>query len=469
MSSNRQIRGVVHAILGGVSAAAVCTPLFAQTAPPASATSSDEPLQEVVVTGIRASLQKSMEIKRAAIGVVDAISAEDIGQFPDSNIGDAIARIPGITVNRGSLNYQSSAGAPTATGMTQGANVRGFGASFNEVLIDGRPIASGNGQTFNFSDFSAVYVSGVEVLKTPDMSLSSGTIGGTINVKFPNPLDNPGAHAQVQIQGNDYQLAKSVRPGFGAQLSDTFADNTFGILINGDYLDYHIQANHQDIVGWKGTHLACSNFASNPAGSGCALIGDAATAAKYTANSAVPTWYPQDMAMYLEDTDSRHKDGRVAIQYRPTENVLVTLDDNYSSDNEHDARWQRSTWFGSFPGATQDGNGTLTSFNTTGPTDFNAFIAENYIVTNTPGINVQWSVNDQWSMELDADTSTSKYNPNNGYSDIDADVGYGGATNNYQGGLTLNSNNSVLPYWSAYGPGSVAAGSSAVAAANSNG
>ena len=152
MNSNRQIRGVVHAILGGVSAAAVCTPLFAQTAPPATAaTSSDDQLQEVVVTGIRASLQKSMEIKQASIGVVDAISAEDIGQFPDSNIGDAIARIPGITVNRGNLNYASAAGAPTATGMTQGANVRGFGGSFNEVLIDGRPIASGNGQTFNFS------------------------------------------------------------------------------------------------------------------------------------------------------------------------------------------------------------------------------------------------------------------------------------------------------------------------------
>ena len=101
-SSNRQIRGVVRAVLGGVSTAAVCTPLFAQTAPPASpAQSGDDQLQEVVVTGIRASLQRSMDIKQNAIGVVDAISSEDIGQFPDANIGDAIARIPGVTVNRG--------------------------------------------------------------------------------------------------------------------------------------------------------------------------------------------------------------------------------------------------------------------------------------------------------------------------------------------------------------------------------
>jgi iron complex outermembrane receptor protein len=462
--SNRQIRGVVRTVLGGVSAAAMCTPLFAQTTPPADASAPADELQEVVVTGIRASLHKSMDIKQNAIGVVDAISAEDIGQFPDANIGDAIARIPGVTVNRGSLNYSSSAGAPTATGATQGINVRGFGGAFNEVLLQGRPIASGNGQTFNFSDFSAVYVGEVDVLKTPDMALSSGTVGATINVKFPNPFDQPGAHAQIFGQGNDYQQASSVRPGFGALVSDTFLDNTVGLLVDFDYLDSHITNHHQDIVGWKGTHLACSNFATAPTGSGCATVGAGAAG-----TSAVPTWYPQDMAMYLENIDSRRKDGRVALQFHPTDAVLITVDDNYSSDNEHDARWQRSTWFGSFPQATQDANGTLTNFNTTGPTDFNAFVAENYIVTNTPGINVKWTASDHWSAELDADQSESQYNPNNGYSDIDADVGFGDVVNNYTGGLVLNPNSSVLPYWSAYGPNTTASGSAAVASANYNG
>ena len=464
MSRNRQIGGVVRSILGGVSSAAMCTPLFAQTAPAGSTPPSGDELQEVVVTGIRASLQKSMDIKMQAIGVVDAISSEDIGQFPDANIGDAIARIPGVTVNRGSLNYSSAAGAPTATGATQGINVRGFGGSFNEVLLEGRPIASGNGQTFDFGDFSAVYVSEVDVHKTPDMALSTGTIGGTINVKFPNPLDQPGAHAQIFGQENLYQLDGGARPGFGALVSDTFADGKFGILVDFDYLDSHITNHHQDIVGWKGTHLACSTFAVNPTGSGCATVGTGATG-----TSATASWYPQDMAMYLENIDSRRKDGRVAVQWHPTDAVLVTLDDNYSSDDEHDSRWQRSTWFGSFPGATQDANGTLTSFNTTGPTDFNAFVADTYIVTNTPGINVKWTATDNWSAELDADQSVSKYNPNDGYTDIDSDVGYGGTTNNYTGGLVLNPNGNVLPYWSAYGPNSVAAGSSAVAAANSNG
>ncbi|HTB68435.1 MAG TPA: TonB-dependent receptor [Steroidobacteraceae bacterium] len=465
ISSNRQIRGVVRAVLGGVSTAAVCTPLFAQTAPPAATPQSgDDQLQEVVVTGIRASLQRSMDIKQNAIGVVDAISSEDIGQFPDANIGDAIARIPGVTVNRGSLNYSSAAGAPTATGQTQGINVRGFGGSFNEVLIEGRPIASGNGQTFNFSDFSAVYVGEVDVLKTPDMALSTGTVGATVNVKFPNPFDQPGPHAQVFGQANDYQMASSVRPGFGALVSDTFFDGTVGILVDADYLDSHIEGHHQDVVGWKGTHLACSSYAVAPSGSGCATVGTNATG-----TSTVPAWFPQDMAMYLENTDSRRKDGRVAVQFHPTDAVLITLDDNYSSDDEHDQRWQRSTWFNAFPGAVQDGNGTITNFNFTGPTDFNAFVATNYIVTNTPGINVKWDMNDQWSAIFDIDQSESQYNPNNGYTDIDADVGFGGATNNYTGGLVLGQNGNTVPYWSAYGPNSVASGSGVVAAANSNG
>ena len=85
------------AILAEARSAA--TARAAQTAPPADTTQPTDQLQEVVVTGIRASLQRSMDIKQNAIGVVDAISSEDIGQFPDANIGDAIARIPGVTVN----------------------------------------------------------------------------------------------------------------------------------------------------------------------------------------------------------------------------------------------------------------------------------------------------------------------------------------------------------------------------------
>jgi len=455
--------GLLAANTGPVQSAAGSTTIQA-------AANSATELEPIVVTGIRGSLMRSLQIKKASIGVVDAISAEQIGQFPDATIGGAISRIPGVTVDRGSLNYASASGAPTATGQVQGVTVDGFGGSFNKVLVEGRQIASGNGQTFNFSDFSAVYVGEVDVYKTPDMSISGGAIGATINVKFPDPFDNPGMHSQVQVSENMSSLDGGARPSFAALWSDTFDHNKFGILVDGDYMDSHILGHHQDIVGWKGnTSFPCSDLSQNYTtafgNTGCANVGNNATG-----NSNVPVWYPQDMAMYLERTDSRRKDGRVALQWHPVDTVMVTLDDNYSSDDEHTARWQRSTWFGNFPGATLDGNGTITNFNYNGPTDFNSFVAINYITTNTTGLNVLWDANSEWTVQLDADQSVSKFNPNGGYTDIDSDVGFGNTNaNNYTGGLALNNNSNVLPYWSAYGPGAVASGSSAVASANYNG
>ncbi|HJS92529.1 MAG TPA: TonB-dependent receptor [Steroidobacteraceae bacterium] len=440
----------------------------------APAESNANQLQEIVVTGIRGSLMRGLQIKKESIGVVDAMSAEQIGQFPDSDIGEAIARLPGVTVNRGSLNYSSAAGAPTATGRVQGLNVDGFGGSFNEVLVEGRQVASGNGQTFNFSDFSSIYVGEIDVMKTPDMSLSSGNIASTTNVKMLNPFDSPGLHMQGYYQEDMNSNAGQGSPNFGALWSDTSSDGKFGLLLDGDYLDDKYKNQHQDIVGWKGnTAFPCSSLAGNYTtafgSTGCTLTGAAATAANYTGSSAVPVWYPQDMAMYLEYIDSRRKDARASIQWRPMDNVLVTVDDNYSSDNEHRVRYQRSTWFGAFPDAQLDSNGTIVNFNNPGPTDFNSFVSDEYIVTNTPGINVLWDINDDWTAELDADQSESQYNPNGGYTDIDADTGYGGATNGYTGGLVLNNNSNVLPYWSAVGPNVTAAGSSAVISPNYNG
>jgi TonB-dependent receptor len=165
--------------------------------------------------------------------------------------------------------------------------------------------------------------------------------------------------------------------------------------------------------------------------------------------------------MYLERTDSRRKDGRVAVQWRPTDTVLVTLDDNYSSDSEVTDRWQYSTWFGCFPAGcsnvTQDANGTITNFtNSNGPTDFNAFANRTYITTNTPGLNVRWEPTAQWIGSLDVSQSTAHLNPNHTWTSLDVDTGYGPNTNNgtngYTGGVAVGGDTKTLPYWTAYGP-----------------
>jgi iron complex outermembrane receptor protein len=453
--------------------------LLAQATTPAAdanvpqSTTSASTLQEIVVTGIRGSLERALQVKRMSLGVVDAVSAEDIGQFPDASIGQAIARIPGVTVDRGAVNLMTAAGSATSTGQVTGVTVRGFGTTFQEMLSNGRQIASGLGQNFDFSAVGADFVGEVDVHKTPDFSLSSGAVGATINVKFPNPFDHPGLVVRANLGSNVNSNDGGWRPDFGALISDTFADGTFGILADFDYHDQHVTTTHLDVVGWKGTFLNCSELSQNYTtafgSTGCGTVGPTAPS---TAVSGVPSWYPQEMAQYYERADERRTDGRLSMQWHPTDNVLVTLDDNYSTSSDHQDRWSHSVWFGSFNNVALDGNGTITSFVSdggAGPTDFNAFVAETYLTTNTPGLNVTWDMTDNWSAELDAAQSTSHLNPNGGLSDVDADTGYGtnnagfgnpaanAANNNNSTGLITSTSSSTVPYFAGYGPNNVTA------------
>ncbi|PTT04966.1 TonB-dependent receptor, partial [Caulobacter sp. HMWF025] len=119
-------------------------------------------VDEIVVTGIRASLQQSQDIKRLAVGVVDAISAEDIGKFPDTNLAESLQRITGVSIDR------SSGEGSTVT-------VRGFGPEFNLVVVNGRQMPTstlGDGfsapssRSFDFGNLAAEGVAGVEVYKS---------------------------------------------------------------------------------------------------------------------------------------------------------------------------------------------------------------------------------------------------------------------------------------------------------------
>src|SRR4051812_28067900 len=169
-------------IVGGV---VLINPVFAQE--PAA-----DQLDEVVVTGIRGSLKQSMEIKRDATGVVDAISAEDIGKFPDSNLAESLQRITGVSIDR--VNGEGSA-----------ITVRGFGPNFNLVTLNGRQLpaatvgtisgnptsagAQGTSRSFDFATLASEGVSGLEVYKTGNAAVPSGGIGATINIKTIRPLD----------------------------------------------------------------------------------------------------------------------------------------------------------------------------------------------------------------------------------------------------------------------------------------
>lgn len=429
-------------------AAAFTSSLQAADQGPAQGSANSQTLEEVVVTGIRASLQRSLDIKQEAVGVVDAISSEDIGKFPDSNLAAALQRIPGVSVSRGTT---SMGGVPTSTGDASSITVRGFGPSFNETLIDGRVLAavSGFGNTlsrgFDFSAVGADFVDEVHILKTPDAALSSGAIGATINIKYPKPFDHPGTRLAASASASYSPDADGKRPNAGLLFSTTFADDTFGILADAVYSEHAARGNHVNVQGWEGVQLAPSQLAGATAG--------ASTTPSET------SWFIQDWGIYQERTVDKRIDGRLVLQWRPSDVLLVTLDDNYSEDKLRQEQFGMTFWFnaGNLTEVTRNANGTLTSFvqrNT--PTDFQAQINQSTIRNNAVGLNFKWDVSDKFNAELDLAYASSKLNPDGELSSIDADVGYGpsgpGGTNGVDLGVVGIGRDS-LPYVTPVGPG----------------
>ena len=128
--------------------------------------SEEEEVEEVVVTGIKSSLKDAIEIKRKNVGVVDALTAEDLGKFPDGNLAEALSRLVGVTTERSN---------DEGTKVT----VRGLGPEFNLVTLNGRtmptvPPQYGGGRSFNFGDISSHGVAAVEVYKSANAVLPSG-------------------------------------------------------------------------------------------------------------------------------------------------------------------------------------------------------------------------------------------------------------------------------------------------------
>ena len=181
--------------------------------------------EDIVITGIRGSLQRNLNAKRAAPGVVDVISAEDIGKFPDTNVASALQRLPGVTIQRSG-----------ARGEANGITVRGFGGDFNDTLYDGRHISTASGgRGVDFTTVGSDFVGQISVFKTPDVELSTSAIGATIDIQLPKPFDYSGFKLAAMAAGTLQARDKNVRPRAGLLISDTFADGTLGILADAAY------------------------------------------------------------------------------------------------------------------------------------------------------------------------------------------------------------------------------------------
>src|SRR5688572_18648690 len=190
-----------------------------------------EPLEEVVVSGTRAALIESLDRKRGAQLVQDSIVAEDLGRFPDDNVADSLSHITGITLQR------------TRGGEGQYVNVRGLGPAFSIVTLNGRILATdGDGREFAFDVLPSEIIAGADVYKSSSAVNLEGSIGGTINLTSPRPLDRVGTHSSISIEGDYNDLSENSGYKASGVFSTTFADDSMGVMLTAVYQDTEVRS-----------------------------------------------------------------------------------------------------------------------------------------------------------------------------------------------------------------------------------
>ncbi|WP_010218120.1 TonB-dependent receptor [Sphingomonas sp. PAMC 26621] len=451
------VQPAVPATSPTLSASEAGTPQDEATAPDAAksntaATPGDTAGEDIIVTGLRGSLQRNLDIKRNATGVVDAISAEDIGKFPDSNVAASLQRLPGVSIQRAGTRGE-------ATGIT----VRGFGGDFNTTLYDGRRISTGTGgRQIDFSTVGSDFIGQLSVLKTPDVSLTASSIGATVNIEFPKPFDHPGFRFAASGSGSIQDRSDSVVPTAGLLLSDTFANDTLGVLADFIYTRRDTDSNRVSVQGWPGGYYAPCQLQGSTS-TNCAPTSDATSAAYADPRNRqnVAGFFPQQYLINKESTKDERYDGRIALQWHPSDDLMVTIDDNFSRQTVVTDVNNVGFWFnqGALRNVVLDQNGQVTNFTQTGtPTDFGAQINTQVLQTNQIGGNVKWDVGEHFTVDGDLSYSKSWLNPERDtIGSQSGDIGYGNALGVTTGLQILGNSDKAFPVLTTYGPNGSAA------------
>lgn len=230
--------GRVGGLMAGASAVALGLILTAGATSAAAQSVEDQPVQtnddattvdEVVVTGIRGALRSAQAIKRNADTVVDAITATDIGSFPDKSVAEALQRVAGVTVNR----YAATSDTTHFSNEPSGVIVRGLQQVRSE--FNGRDTFSANSSRgLSWGDISPELMSGVDTYKNQTADLIEGGIAGTINLRTRVPFDAPGQLKALTVTGNYGSLAEKLTPEVSAIFSDRYDTSIgeFGVMAN---------------------------------------------------------------------------------------------------------------------------------------------------------------------------------------------------------------------------------------------
>ena len=381
-----------------------------------------DPTTDIVVTGIRASLDRAIDIKRNSAGVVDAISAEDIGKFPDTNLAESLQRITGVSINR--VNGEGSQ-----------VSVRGFSGGFNLVTLNGRQLpasnvdtsgsgdfARGTSRSFDFQNLASEGVSALEVYKTGRAAIPSGGIGAAINVVTRKPLDarEPGLSGSVGAKAlYDDSLSDKERhgskilPELSGLVSWSDADQRFGLSVFGSY-------QRRDSASVQ----SAPNYFNVVATDAFFTPGDYISPTTQISGTRPTSGYvliPNDSRYQFSENRRERINGQAVAQFRPTDTITFTADALFAQNRLREQRSEQTNWFNrpfnqvEFGGNEAIPTAVFLQRTDDGAKDFGYEQQQRATKTRLEsyGLNAKWELTDRFSVNADGYHAVSTSTPDN--------------------------------------------------------
>lgn len=271
----------------------------------------DDAIEEIVVEGFRGSIRQALEAKRNATGMVDSIMAEDIADWPDTNLAESLQRIPGIAITR-------------EAGEGRNITVRGLDSKFTRVTINGamaQSLAAGSGgaqsdRSFDFNVFASELFNRIDVYKTTSAAMEEGSLGATVALHTGRPFDYDPLTVAANIQAGYNDQSEETVPRASGLVSVSNADRTFGGLLSVSYSERYVNNSGPQTGRWEDdTFASCSACGGDPA----------AEAAVYAAP------HPR----FPRYADKSHDHERLGVtgtvQWAPTDSTLLTGDILYAT------------------------------------------------------------------------------------------------------------------------------------------
>lgn len=361
----------------------------------AQAKDNKEDVMEVIdVRGIRGSLSRSTAFKRQSSGVVDGISAEEMGKFPDTNLAESLQRITGVSISRND-------------GEGSEITVRGFGPEFNLITLNGRQMPStGFSRSYNMEALSSENVTALEVYKTARASMPSGGLGATVNIVTNRPFQQ--SERQLVLMGkalHDSSVDKgdSVTPEIAALYSDTVADDMFGVSLSLSRHRRDFQQQYANIQGWQANvglpDLEEGQFTDpRPIGEDGERIGN--------------HFFPKDMNYGFTDVQNERTNGQLTLQFAPTDTMVLTADYTGSRRTSGRVGYGWGIWNefgGNINSYILDENGTAIYADIAGnDASFTANWDTTEIEADSIGLNLSWDLTPDLNLWVDVHDSSNK-------------------------------------------------------------